>query len=143
MRIYLDTSFIVPMFIKEATSAAVVTKLQAVSTEELTISLWTKAEFSSVLARRVRMQEMTAPLALETMNQFELMVSQSCQVLVPTAADFELTCQFIQQFQTQLRAGDALHLAIAKNHGASSIYTLDAGLARAAELLKIPYSLGV
>jgi len=34
MRIYLDTSFIVPMFIKEATSAAVVTKLQAVSTEE-------------------------------------------------------------------------------------------------------------
>ncbi len=54
MRIYLDTSFIVPRFIKEATSAAVVTKLQAVSTEELTISLWTKAEFSSVLARRVQ-----------------------------------------------------------------------------------------
>jgi len=75
MRIYLDTSFIVPMFIQEATSAAVVTKLQAVSAEELTINLWTKAEFASVLARRVRMQEMTAPLALETMNQFELMVS--------------------------------------------------------------------
>jgi len=48
-----NTIFIVPMFIQEASSAAIVTKLQAVSAEELTISLWTKAEFSSVLARRI------------------------------------------------------------------------------------------
>ena len=32
------------------------------------------------------------------------------------ATDFDLATQFIQKFQTGLRAGDALHLAIAKNH---------------------------
>jgi len=47
------------------------------------------------------------------------MVAGSCQVLVPGAADYELAKGYIQHFATKLKAGDALHLAIASNHGAT------------------------
>jgi uncharacterized protein len=137
---YLDTSFVVPLFINESTSEEVTAKLQTIPIGEIAISLWTKTEFSSVLARKVRMQESTEQFARQTISKFEQMMINSCQVITPEAADFELSSQYIQYFQTGLRAGDALHLAIAKNHGAVSIYTLDAKLAKAASLLNISCS---
>jgi predicted nucleic acid-binding protein len=135
---YFDTSFIVPLFINEPTSEEVAAKLQAIPPTEIALSLWTKTEFSSVLARKVRMQESTEEFAFETINKFEQMMANSCQVIIPEAADFDLSAQYVQNFQTGLRAGDALHLAIAKNHGAILIYTLDVKLAKAASLLNIP-----
>lgn len=134
---YLDTSFVIPLFINESTSEEVAAKLQAIPMDKIAISLWTKTEFSSVLARKVRMQESTEQFALKTISKFEQMMTNSCQVIIPEAADFDLSAQYIQHFQTGLRAGDALHLAIAKNHGAMSIYTLDVKLAKAASLLNI------
>jgi len=134
---YLDTSFVVPLFINELTSEKVVAKLQTIPTGEVALSLWTKTEFSSVLARKVRMQESTEQFALDTISKFEQMMANSCQVIIPEASDFDLAAQFIQKFQTGLRAGDALHLAIAKNHDITSIYTLDVKLAQAASLLNI------
>jgi uncharacterized protein len=140
-RFYLDTSFVVPLFINEFTSEEVTAKLQAIPIGEIGISLWTKTEFSSVLARKVRMQESTEQFARQTISKFEQMMTNSCQVITPEAADFELSAQYIQNFQTGLRAGDALHLTITKNHGATLIYTLDAKLAKAASLLNILCSL--
>jgi predicted nucleic acid-binding protein len=44
--------------------------------------------------------------------------------------------QFLGHFQTGLRAGDALHLAVVSNHQ-YKIYTLDNGLMRAAKILQL------
>jgi len=77
---YLDTSFVVPLFINELTSEKVVAKLQTIPTGEVALSLWTKTAFSSVLARKVRMQESTEQFALETIRKFEQMMENSCQV---------------------------------------------------------------
>jgi hypothetical protein len=46
--------------------------------------------------------------------------------------------QYVLNFRTALRVGDALHLAIAKNHGAVKLPTLDDGLLKAAKLLAVP-----
>jgi predicted nucleic acid-binding protein len=42
-----------------------------------------------------------------------------------------------------LRAGDALHLAVADNHRAAVIYSLDETLLKAGKILDLPVSLGI
>ena len=39
--------------------------------------------------------------------------------------DFDLAGEFLRRYETGLRAGDALHLAIASNNRATALYTLD------------------
>lgn len=81
--------------------------------------------------------------ALATMDLFDTMVAESFKMLIPGVADFELATRYIQHFATKLRAGNALHLAIASNQGAKMFYTLDQGLLAAAKLLKVHASRGI
>jgi predicted nucleic acid-binding protein len=107
------------------------------------VSLWAKTEFASLLARKVRMGESTADFADEVLAKFEKMMRESCQVIVPSATDFDQATRYLQHYQGGLRAGDALHLAIAYNQRTQSMLTLDKDLARAAALLGISVDLGV
>lgn len=60
----------------------------------------------------------------------------------PMRVNYRLTDRFLRNSSSGLRAGDALHLAIAKNHGAHHVYTLDQGLVKAAIALGLPASTG-
>jgi predicted nucleic acid-binding protein len=62
---------------------------------------------------------------------------------LPDGNDFDLCKRYLQQFEAGLRAGDALHLAIANNRSAQKIYTLDKKLLRAGKLLGLPVSTGI
>jgi hypothetical protein len=64
-------------------------------------------------------------------------------MLAPTPADFAAAAKYLEIPKTGLRAGDALHLAIAANHRAKRILTLDQGFLEAGKLLKLPVTLGV
>lgn len=55
----------------------------------------------------------------------------NCERLSHGAADFLLAERIVRDFSTKLAAADALHLASAKNAGAT-LATLDARLAEAA-----------
>jgi predicted nucleic acid-binding protein len=140
---YFDTCFTIPKYIKEATSDKVEAILLSLPPEQLVISQWTRVEFSSMLARRVRMQELTDEQALQVLASFEQDMRDSFHVIVPNVADFELAIHFLHQPQTGLRAGDALHLAISKNYGIKMLYTLDNRLIKAASQLNIPASSGI
>jgi predicted nucleic acid-binding protein len=61
-------------------------------------------------------------------------------VLGVTAAAFHTAATFADQPALGLRAGDALHLAIASEHGAT-VYTLDRRLADAGPAVGVPTSL--
>jgi predicted nucleic acid-binding protein len=63
--------------------------------------------------------------------------------VAPGVADYELAKASIQHFATKLRAGDALHLALASNNGAKTFYTLDEGLLNAAKLMNVRASRGI
>lgn len=141
--LYFDTSFLAPLILEEETSEKVEAFVGTLPTGELCISHWTRTEFASLLAREVRMGALAEDNALAAMDQFDAMVAESFQVLAPGAADFELATGYIKHFATKLRAGDALHLAIASNHGAKMFYTLDEGLLAAAKLLKVHASRGI
>ncbi|MDM8547036.1 type II toxin-antitoxin system VapC family toxin [Candidatus Venteria ishoeyi] len=132
---YIDTSFIAPLFINEATSDKVAAALALIPPEQLALSLWTKTEFYSLTARRVRMRELEPHMAKQLLIAFEQLLKESCRLLVPGASDFHLAAQFIQDFESGLRAGDALHLAIMQNHACETLFTLDKGMAEAAKKL--------
>lgn len=135
--IYLDTSFITPLFRAEALSAAVEACLARQAAGTLAISHWTRLEFSAVMARDVRMGVLSAREALLALEAFDAFAGGSLHVFPLGAADYRLAERFVRDFATRLRAADALHLAIAGNQGVDEIFTLDEGMLRAARRLKI------
>ncbi len=141
--IYLDTSFAAPLVIAEDTSDAVEAFVRRIKPGELATSLWTEVELASLLARKQRMGELSEFQAQAVRGQFERLLEESFALVLPAAADYALAAKFLAEPKTGLRAGDAFHLAIAANHGASRILTLDAGFIAAGKLLKLPVSRGI
>jgi hypothetical protein len=141
--LYLDTSFVAPLVIAEDTSNAVEAFVLKLKPGELATSLWTQVELASLISRKLRMGELSAAEAEAVRREFERMLSESFELLVPSAADFAAAAKYLEVPKTGLRAGDALHLAIAANHGAKKILTLDAGFNDAGKQLKLPIARGI
>jgi len=140
---YLDTSFLVPYFIPEKASRAVDKFLSSVKAEELAISQWTRAEFVSALGIKIRTQRFSEDAARRVLTAFDEITGQYFTVIQIMERDYLLAAEFLLQWSLGLRAGDALHLALAKNHGAKRIYGLDKTLIKAASRLRIPAGTGI
>lgn len=141
--IYLDTSFLTPLFRAEPVSQRVEKLLAVQPPGTLAISHWTRVEFASVMARDVRMKILDATAARRLIEEFDALADESLHVLIPAAADFDLALDFVAEFATRLRGPDALHLAIARNNGIDEILTLDDDLLFAAKKLKLKARRGV
>jgi predicted nucleic acid-binding protein len=141
--LYFDTSFLAPLIIPEATSGKVAAFVRRLPAEEFAVSHWTRVEFSSLVAREVRMGGLDVQAATRADARFEAMVEESFSVLLPNADDFGLAKRYLGRFETGLRTGDALHLAVASNHRASVIYSLDKTLLNAGKILDLPVSMGI
>jgi uncharacterized protein len=141
--VYFDTSFLVPLILPEATSEKIAAFFATLSPETLAVSHWTMVEFSSLIARQVRVGRLDAGAATRADARFDAMVDASFAVLLPNANDFDLARHYLGRSETGLRAGDALHLAVAKNHYAAAIYSLDKILLKAGKILQLPVSLGI
>jgi predicted nucleic acid-binding protein len=140
---YFDTSFLAPLVREEKTTSRIARFMAGLPTGELAISNWTKVEFASLLARDVRMRALRADEAREADTVFEDVVRQSFVVLSPSADDYALARRYLHTYETRLRAGDALHLAIAGNHQAAAIYSLDKTMIKAGKILGLPVSAGI
>lgn len=112
-------------------------------TEKLAISHWTSVEFASALSRQVRMGNLDAAVAHGANSRFEALVSTYFVVLSPGSGDFFQARKWINRFETELKAGDALHLAIASNRGAVAVHSPDKGMIAAGAVLGIPVSAGI
>ena len=141
--LYFDTSFLTPLILPEATSDKIAAFVRRLPAEEFTVSHWTRVEFSSLIAREVRIGGLDAQAAARADARFEGMLDESFTVLLPNADDFALAKRYLGQFETRLRAGDALHLAVANNHRARVIYSLDKILLKAGKILDLPVSMGI
>lgn len=141
--LYLDTSFVAPLVLNEDVSVEVEAFLAGQVAGSLAVSQWTRVEFCSLVAREVRMKHFSTHTAEAVIAEFEALVEESFQVWLPSAADYDLARTLLARFDSGLRGGDALHLAIARNQCAEKVLTLDAGLLKAARLLEIPAAHGV
>ena len=140
---YFDTSFLVPLVLPEAVSEPITGFFEDLSADALAVSHWTRVESASLLAREVRMGGLEAAAARKVGSQFETMIEESFVVFLPNSDDFDRAKEWLDRFETGLRAGDALHLAIASNRGAEAIYSLDKLMLAAGKTLQVPATTGV
>ena len=140
---YFDTSFLAPLILEEPTSLQVAAYLQALPSGEFMLSGLTRLEFSSLLAREGRMSGLHEEAALAAESMCDDLIRDAFRVLRPGHDDFVLAGNYIQHYATGLRTADALHLAIARNHGADLVLSLDKGMLKAATMMGVRASNGI
>lgn len=133
---YLDTSVLVAALTNEIATARVQRWLGEQRPDELAISEWVATEFSSALSIKLRSGEIDADERAAALAAFVRLSSESLPSLSISTAQFRAAARFADQHKLGLRAGDALHLAIAADHGAA-IATLDKRMAQAAVALGV------
>jgi len=77
--LYFDTSFLTPLLLQEAASEKIERFFIRLKSEDIAVSRWTLVEFSSLLAREVRMGGLDEPTALEIDAEFLRLIGDSSE----------------------------------------------------------------
>jgi len=102
----------------------------------LMISDWVVTEFASALSVKMRINQLSVESRAKAVTLFTRLKAESLTVVPVTRDHFVAAARFADQHVLGLRAGDALHVAVAAEQGAT-ICTLDKRLAEAATALGV------
>lgn len=133
---YVDTSILVAALLNEAHTDLAQRWLGKQSAGQLLISDWVVTEFSAALSVKLRNGQIGQEHRGEALALFTRLADESFLTLPVSRSDLRAAARYADQHLSGLRAGDALHLAIAANHGAS-LHTLDKRLAQAGQGLGV------
>jgi predicted nucleic acid-binding protein len=131
--IYLDTSVLGAIFFRESGAKELVARLESRRKQRLAISAWTLTEMVSIGGIKQRMGAIDAETRLQALSNFQRFASAHLTMTEIEPADFRTAAVFIET-PTALRAGDALHLAVAHRLGAR-VASLDKRMCAAAQVL--------
>jgi uncharacterized protein len=133
---YLDTSIIVAALTIETKSAQATRWLIARKPGDLLISPWVTTEFASALGIKRRQKSISDDDLATAASAFKKLMREYCEVAHITRSHFDAATAYLADHKLGLRSGDALHLAIAADNGAT-LATLDQRLFDAAQALGI------
>jgi predicted nucleic acid-binding protein len=140
LSLYLDTSLLVTALANEAETPRIRAWLGQQASETIAISHWVEAEFSAALSVKLRMRILLPAERDSSLARLAQMISDNLVVLPVTQDHFRTAARFADEYALGLRAGDALHLAIAASQRAT-LCTLDKRLAGAGPPLGVGTSL--
>lgn len=133
---YLDTSLLIAVFTTEMHSTRAATWLYARAVTSLAVSRWTSVEFTSALSIKVRTRQIDLLARDRALDQFNRECAEAWFDFLILDEDFETAANWCKRHETGLRAGDALHLAIAGRNNAT-LCTLDRKLYDAGQTLGV------
>jgi predicted nucleic acid-binding protein len=135
LRVCLDTSLVVPIFLPDVFVERA-RKFLATQTDDVVIGDFAAAEFCSVVGNRVRNKELTASAARMAFSNFDDWRSRHAVGAETLPSDITYAMTFLRRWDLGLRTPDAMHLAIARRLGAE-LATFDKRMAAAARALGI------
>ena len=136
MSLYLDSSLLVSLVVREPFSDEVATWMKAQAGAEFAISAWTTTEISSALSIKLRTTELSRSQRDAALGRFRAISAEAFINYAVLDRHFAEASRFCEAHELGLRASDALHLAIAVENGAT-VCTLDVKMEEAG------YKLGI
>lgn len=140
MILYLDTSVLVAALTHKAQTARMLRWLDDQDPELLAISHWVTTEFSSAFSLKLRSGQIETQHRTDALAMFTTISAGTFTRLPISGTQFGTAARFADQHALGLRAGDALHLAICADHGAT-LCTLDRRLSEAGPALGVKTTL--
>jgi hypothetical protein len=134
--IYVDTSIFVALCTNEPKSDAV-DKWHENSSARIISSTWTFTEFSSAISLKVRMNQITEKQSREAWKKFDNLCQNDIELMPIESKTYYSAGILVVDSKSNLRAGDALHLAAAKQLKSKSLATLDKVLGKNADRVKM------
>ena len=134
--LYLDTSLLVAALTNESETERMQRWLGQQQRDDLAISDWVTTEFSSALSIKLRAGHIGVAHRADVLATFTRLTTESFTVVPVSRLQFRTAARFVEQHMLGLRAGDALHLAICADHGAT-LCTLDRRLSEAGAALGV------
>jgi len=133
---YLDTSLLVAALTNEAATERIQSWLSEQSPDDLLISDWVMTEFSAALSIKGRTGALSGDDRAKALAMFTRLTAETFTVIALSSAHFRTAARFADQHALGLRAGDALHLAVVRESGAT-LCTLDRKLAESGMALGV------
>lgn len=134
---YLDTSFVVAAFSLELRTVEARRWIDKTPPENIFISSWVETEFSSAISKKIRTRQIKLEERAIILSNWRIFIAETAAVIAVDTKDFETAALFAAHHQMALRAGDALHIAVAQSAGCTLV-TLDKRMASAAIELGVP-----
>jgi hypothetical protein len=114
--VYLDVSAIVPLFLVDPLNARgdkVVRSLR----DDLIVSDFSVAEFSSVVARRVRTRDLRPAEARTAFSNFDARCARHAQIIEINRTDILGAISLMRRLDLSVRTPDAIHIAVVQRIG--------------------------
>ncbi len=134
MSLYLDTAYVAKCYLNEPDADAVRTLVRGES--GLTSSIWCRPELACVLLRHVREGALRRAQANDLQAAFDEDVAAGAWTVLPLSTavldEVDDRLRRLRRRDVFLRAGDAVHLATARQAGFTDVWTSDRHLLAAA-----------
>jgi predicted nucleic acid-binding protein len=131
---YVDTSVLVSLLTEETTSNDAIAWIGRQPQSSIALSGWTLIELSSALTRKVRMSRLLPDQRDAILRHFDARLKPVFVFVTISDTAMREAQQIADFHEWGIRAGDALHLALASENG-MSLATFDKQLAKGATTL--------
>ena len=135
MNVYLDANVLVALFVVDPLNARA-DKAMSSPHDDLIVSNLSTAEFSAVVARRVRTRDLSSGEARTAFANFDAWCPRHTRTIEMDGSDVTVATALIRRLDLALRTPDALHLAMAQR-ASCALLTFDRVMAKIARALSL------